>query len=314
MNRMYSSTTLWIALFGAFVLIIGCVPQKKFNEVALLKDQAEIENEQMKRRIKLNEEAITRLSQAEEEYKALQIEHRKLQGSFASLQREYDDCQERYKNLLEQNKTILSATNEEKQGLLEELTRQQLLVDEKQRELMRMESALDEREQKLRDLTALIDSQNERLSALRRSVSDALLGFSDTDLTVEEKNGRVYVTLSQNLLFPKGSRKVDKKGEDALAKLGQVMANNTDIRINVEGHTDSDGSADLNWDLSVNRATTVAKILINNGVSPQQVTASGRAYYDPVAPNDTEENKSLNRRTEIILSPRLEELMDIIKG
>lgn len=303
-----------IVLAGIIILGIGCVPQKKFNEVARLKDQAEIENDQMKKRIRYNEEAIARLTQVEEACKALQSEHKKLEGSFASLQREYDDCQERYNSLLEQNKTILTATNEEKQDLLEELTRQQLLVDKKQRELMSLESALEEREQKLNDLTSMIDNQNERLSALRRSVNDALLGFSDTDLTVEEKNGRVYVTLSQNLLFPKGSKKVDKKGEEALAKLGQVMANNSDIRINVEGHTDSDGSADLNWDLSVSRATTVTKILINNGVSPQQVTASGRAYYDPVAPNDTEENKSLNRRTEIILSPRLDELLDIIRG
>lgn len=295
-------------------LMVGCVSQKKFNEVALERDQAEIKNEQLNKRVRLNEELIGKLQQSADELVLLKQEHQRTLSSVENLQRELSDCTERYERLLDQNRNILTSTSGEKEALLREIAQKQGLLDDKQKELSMIESALIERERKLKELTEAMDAQNARLASLKDRVTGALLGFSAADLSIKEKNGRVYVTLSQNLLFPKGSRQIDKKGVEALGKLGEVLSQNPDIHINVEGHTDTDGSADLNWDLSVTRATAVAKILIDNGVTPTRVTASGRAFYDPIAPNDTEPNKSLNRRTEIILSPRLEELFDIIRN
>jgi len=304
----------YLFLLLPIALLASCVSQKKFNEVALQKDQAEMKNEQYAKRIKLNEDQIAQLQKSADELKVLQQEYQKQSINLENMQRELADCRQRYETMLEQNRTILSSTSGEKEALQRELAEKQLKLDEKQSELYQMEAALVERERRLTELTSMMEDQNAKLAALKDKVTGALLGFSASDLSVVEKNGRVYVTMSQNLLFPKGSKQIDKKGVEALGKLGEVLAQNPDIQINVEGHTDSDGSAVLNWDLSVTRATAVTNILIDNGVSPRQVTASGRAFYDPVAPNDTEANKSKNRRTEIILSPRLEDLFDIIRN
>lgn len=304
----------YLLLLLPIALLMSCVSQKKFNEVALLKDQAEMKNEQYAKRIRLNEDLIAQLQKSADELKVLQQEYQRQSTNVENLQKELADCRERYETMLDQNRTILSSTSGEKEALQRELAEKQLMLDEKQNQLYQMEAALVERERRLTELTSMMEDQNAKLAALKDKVTGALLGFSASDLSVVEKNGRVYVTMSQNLLFPKGSKQIDKKGVEALGKLGEVLAQNPDIQINVEGHTDSDGSAVLNWDLSVTRATAVTNILIDNGVSPTQVTASGRAFYDPVAPNDTEVNKSKNRRTEIILSPRLEDLFDIIRN
>lgn len=304
----------YLLLLLPIALLMSCVSQKKFNEVALLKDQAEMKNEQYAKRIRLNEDLIAQLQKSADELKVLQQEYQRQSTNVENLQKELADCRERYETMLDQNRTILSSTSGEKEALQRELAEKQLMLDEKQNQLYQMEAALVERERRLTELTSMMEDQNAKLAALKDKVTGALLGFSASDLSVVEKNGRVYVTMSQNLLFPKGSKQIDKKGVEALGKLGEVLSQNPDIQINVEGHTDSDGSAMLNWDLSVTRATAVTNILIDNGVAPTQVTASGRAFYDPVAPNDTEANKSKNRRTEIILSPRLEDLFDIIRN
>ena len=138
------------------------------------------------------------------------------------------------------------------------------------------------------------------------------MGFTDSDLTISEKNGKIYVSLSQNLLFASGSDKIDWKGKKAIIQVAQVLNSNQDILVNVEGHTDSDGNPNSNWDLSVRRATAVVKVLTGQGVDAKRVTASGRAFYDPIAPNNSAANKAKNRRTEIILSPKLDLLYDII--
>ncbi|MBK7870628.1 MAG: OmpA family protein [Saprospiraceae bacterium] len=147
---------------------------------------------------------------------------------------------------------------------------------------------------------------------LRTTVSGALTGFSDTDLTVEEKNGRLYVSLSQELLFRSGSDNVESKGRQALKQLADVLKKNPEIDITVEGHTDDVGNAASNWDLSVMRATSVVKVLTTYGIEPERVTASGRGLYAPIASNATATGKAQNRRTEIILSPKLDQLYQLL--
>jgi chemotaxis protein MotB len=147
-----------------------------------------------------------------------------------------------------------------------------------------------------------------------------LLNFKENDITVKVKNGKVYVSLAEQLLFGSGSIEVDAKGVTALQQLAKAIKDQRDINILVEGHTDnvpvSKKSAYMqdNWDLSVMRATSITKILTKSGVSPTQLTASGRGEYQPLATNDSPQNKQKNRRTEIIITPNLDELFRILES
>ena len=168
------------------------------------------------------------------------------------------------------------------------------------------------------ELQRVLDQQQAATTALRRKVSDALLGFNAKDLQVNVKDGKVYVSLSEQLLFKSGSTQVDPKGQDALRKLAAALQGNQDVNVLVEGHTDDvpvrgvvNGAKD-NWDLSVLRATEITRILTGAGLNPNQVTPSGRGKYQPVVANDSPANKALNRRTDIILTPKLDELFSIL--
>ncbi len=175
-----------------------------------------------------------------------------------------------------------------------------------------LQGDLAEREKRVKELESVINSQKAKIQAIEDKVNKALLGISKDDLSVTKQDGKLYVSLSQNLLFSSGSTTVNSKGKDALVKLSGALKNNPDLTITVEGHTDSDGQDKMNWDLSVKRATSVIDELMKNGVSPRNVIASGRGEHFPVATNDTSDGKAKNRRIEIILSPDLKELYDIV--
>jgi chemotaxis protein MotB len=147
-------------------------------------------------------------------------------------------------------------------------------------------------------------------------MTEALKGFNSSDLSVYQKNGKVYVRLSENLLFPSGSAVVNPKGVDALSKLAAVLNLNSDVSVNIEGHTDSipiRGRFKDNWDLSTARANAIVRVLVNNyKVDPVRVVASGHSYYDPIDTNATTQGRAQNRRTEIILSPKLDQMYKLL--
>ncbi|MEI6947508.1 OmpA family protein [Paraflavisolibacter sp. H34] len=176
---------------------------------------------------------------------------------------------------------------------------------------------LEAQQKRLADMQRILDQQRQMAENLRKKMADALVGFSAKDLTVTTKNGKVYVSLQENLLFPSGSAVVNPKGKDALGTLAQVLNSNPDINVLIEGHTDSipiRGKYEDNWALSVARSTAIVRILVNNyGVFPTRVTASGRSLYDPVDTNSTPDGRQRNRRTEIILAPKLDELMKLME-
>lgn len=179
-------------------------------------------------------------------------------------------------------------------------------------------SELEDREHTINELQDMINAQNEKVHALLNSVKEALLGFSSEELTVTEKDGKVYIAMSDKLLFESGSAKVDKRGKEALAKLAEVLNKQSDIDVFIEGHTDSKPINTVqfkdNWDLSVIRATSVVRILTKDyGVSPLQIQPAGRAEFIPVANNETADGRARNRRTEIILSPKLDKLFQMLK-
>lgn len=194
-------------------------------------------------------------------------------------------------------------------GLIEEIERLKKNMGE---ELRKKESELNVKEVKLKELQEVIAALNGKVEKLRNTITAAMESFKSEDISVMIKDGRIYISMSEKLLFRSGSYKVDPLGVDALGKLATVLINNPEIEITVEGHTDNVGTDLSNWDLSVMRATSIIRILTEKKVDPKRITASGRGPFLPVASNDTEEGRAKNRRTEIILSPNLRELFDIL--
>jgi chemotaxis protein MotB len=176
---------------------------------------------------------------------------------------------------------------------------------------------LEAEQQRLWELRKLLDQQRQAVESLRQKMADALTGFSSNELQVFVKNGRVYVSLQESLLFPSGSAVVNPKGKEALGTLAQVLNLNPDINVVVEGHTDSvpiRGRYEDNWALSVARSTAIVRLLTQTyKVDPTRVTASGRSKYEPVDTNTTPEGRQKNRRTEIILAPKLDQLMELLQ-
>jgi chemotaxis protein MotB len=176
---------------------------------------------------------------------------------------------------------------------------------------------LEAEQKRLLDMRKLLEEQRQSVEGLRKKMADALTGFNSNELQVFVKNGRVYVSLQENLLFPSGSAVVNPKGKQALGTLAQVLNSNPDINVVVEGHTDSipiRGKYEDNWALSTARATAIVRLLTDvNKVDPTRVTASGRSKYEPVDSNDTPEGRQRNRRTEIILAPKLDQLMQLLQ-
>ena len=189
----------------------------------------------------------------------------------------------------------------------------------KSQELNNKEKLLSEREKSLREMKAVIARQDSITQRLNDVLRNALLGFKSDELSVEIRDGKVYVSMSDKLLFKSGSANVEEKGKDAMRLLADVLSKNPDINILVEGHTDNvpikTATYKDNWDLSVGRATSIVRLLTDDyKLAPTRVTASGKGEFSPKANNDTAEGRAKNRRTEIILTPKLDEIMQLLNS
>jgi chemotaxis protein MotB len=179
---------------------------------------------------------------------------------------------------------------------------------------------LKEKEKKIEELEFLIQQREEYLSSIKDNLSEALRGFEGKGLTVEQKNGKVYVSLENRLLFPSASWEVNQGGQNAIRELSKVLANQDDLNVVIEGHTDSDpynGGKELadNWDLSVKRATSIVKLILSNrGIDPRRITAAGKSEYIPVSDNKSAAGKSKNRRIEVIIEPDLSKIEAMLQG
>lgn len=207
--------------------------------------------------------------------------------------------------------------NQQNSQLGKQTADQQNKLGQSQQTLQQQEQTLQQQQQKLQQLQALLAQQKNQSLQLKNKMAEALKGFNSNDLSVVQKNGKVYVSLSENLLFPSGSAVVNKNGIDALSKLAAVLNLESDVAVNIEGHTDSipiRGKYQDNWDLSTARANAIVRVLVNNyKVDPLRVIASGHSFYDQLESNSTPEGRSKNRRTEIILSPKLEEMYKLLE-
>jgi len=190
---------------------------------------------------------------------------------------------------------------------------------ESAKQLNATKAQIEEQRRRLQQLQSFVDAQQKATEALRKKIADALEGFNSNELTITRKNGKVYISMAEGLLFPSGSAEVNPKGKEALSKVASVLNTNPDINIDVEGHTDSlpihNRTYADNWALSTARATSIAHVLIDEyNVAPGKLVASGRSWYDPIQTNSTPEGRAANRRTEIILEPKLDEIMKLLNG
>ena len=239
------------------------------------------------------------LTQSQLEAAGLRADSTQLANQISKLNGEMTDLNKKINNLSNQNSQLGEQTATQ------------------QTQLSEREKALQQQQQKLQQLQALLAQQKNQSEQLKNKMAEALKGFNSNELTVVQKNGKVYVSLSENLLFPSGSAVVNPKGVDALSKLAAVLNLNSDVAVNIEGHTDSipiRGKFKDNWDLSTARANSIVRILVDNyRVDPVRVIASGHAFFDPLDTNGTPEGRTKNRRTEIILSPKLDEMYKLLE-
>lgn len=237
-----------------------------------------------------------------------------------TLQTKYDRLSKQYDYLLDNNSTLIAASARENKALMDEIATMQSRLQAKEDSLNTERRMLEKGRTRMEELERIIGRQDSTVNYVRQKVADALLGFTGKGLTVNMRDGKVYVSLENSLLFAPGSWEVAPNGKIALQNLAGVLAENQDISILVEGHTDNDpyrGQSQVrdNWDLSVMRATNVVKILTTNAsLDSKRITAAGRGEFVPLVDNNSPANKAVNRRTEIILTPDLSELANLLEG
>jgi chemotaxis protein MotB len=242
----------------------------------------------------------------------------KFQNDFDVLKVSYDNLKASY-DALEQNSTKAIAENSRKnRELLAQLeAKEQALASESMR-LNTLEKELEARSNRIVELERVIAMKDKAMTNLKNAITKALTDFEGKGLTIEQRDGKVYVSMENKLLFRSGSWAVGSEGRQAVEQLGKVLADNPDIAILIEGHTDNvpyKGNSQLrgNWDLSTKRATAIVNILRENlNIYPENLTAAGRGEYAPIASNDTAEGKAKNRRIEVVLTPKLDELSRLL--
>lgn len=308
------------------ILFTSCVPHQKFADASAKLENCEEENKRFRKELEaLQTEANefeSRMNVAERKISALESDTAVLGTSLRILRNQFDNLNALNNELINKTNSLRAGTEEEKQNLMTELDQVRINLQEKEDALNELEDALNikeqeilERERALNELRAKIDQKDSLMTALKKTLSDALLGFEGKGLTVEQKNGRVYVSMEAKLLFATGSTVVDKKGKKAIIDLSRAIQDTEGLDVMVEGHTDDDEFSRKefprnNWDLSVLRATSVINIMVENSdINPEILVAAGRSQYMPVDPDD----KSRNRRIEVILSPKLGELYEMIE-
>lgn len=297
-------------------LSTSCVSKKIYNDLEskyadLKKENRSISDEnadllKTKSQLELERDGLNK------ELVKVKSEREKLQADYAALNKKMDVLKDSYAALEKNSSESLKANMAKNRELLEQL-------GAKEKALALEQEQLNKNNQRLKELEDLIAAKEASMRKLKETLSKALNGFEGKGLTVEQKNGKVYVSMENKLLFSSGSWAVGSEGKKAVVEVGKVLGDNPDIAVLIEGHTDDvpyAGSGPIadNWDLSTKRATAIVAILSENKlVNKQNLTAAGRGEFSPLASNATTEGKSKNRRIEIILTPRLDEIADMLK-
>ena len=301
----------------AFLFLFSCVSSKKFNQLTGNYQDCQKTVQSLKEQNQALDSKITELqSKINKQNKDIE----QLSAQLKETTQNLDDSKSANERLKQFNTDLEKQLNSLKTGSSEEIARLMSKLQEAQADVQKREETLAQRTQRLQELEEILKQKDEAVKQLKQKVMDALLGFNNKGLTIQEKNGKVYVSLDEQLLFKTGQWVVDPKGQQALANLAEVLAQNPDINVMVEGHTDNvpmKGSGEVkdNWDLSVVRATAVTKILLKNkDIDPKRITSAGHGEFFPIDDANTPEARQKNRRTEIILTPKLDELFKILES
>jgi chemotaxis protein MotB len=317
-------------LFFVVAALGSCVTKKKFDDMSGRKSKLDLDLAECERAMA---KIQTQRKSLEEQLERMTENNRKLVKdstdtgqALRKTQKLYKELTSTYDKLINNHEKLMSNSATESSRLASDLARRESELKNLAASLTASKTQVDQlsgdlksREERLNELERVLAEKDKAVDNLRAKVSSALLGFKSGDLSVNVKNGKVYVSLSEQLLFKSGSTKVDPKGLDALQKLALALKDQQEVNVVVEGHTDdvpiAKGTLGMkdNWDLSVLRATEITRILTDAGLASERVTPSGRSKFVPVAQNTTADQKALNRRTEIILTPKLDELFQILE-
>lgn len=306
------------------VVLSSCVSKKIYTDLEnkytdLKKENRNLadENELLKK--DKNQLEMTRDSLSNALAK-LKSERDKLQTDCAATANNLKTLKESYAALEKNSNDALESNMNKNRELLAQLSAKEKALAEEQNRLNKMKAELESSSKRLNELESMIAAKDASMKKLKETLSKALNAFEGKGLTVEQKNGKVYVSMENKLLFQTGSWAVGTEGRKAVVEVGKVLAQNPDISVLIEGHTDNDkiygaigGGVENNWDLSTKRATAIVNILGENpGIQKKNLTAAGRGEFAPIVSNDTPEGKAKNRRIEIILTPKLDEISKML--
>ena len=302
-------------------LVSSCVTKRVYTELEEKYNKLRDNNSDL---FGENQDLIDKKKELEASTKTLQSEIAKLGTASAKLKEEIDrldakktKLEQEYDELSKMSSQQLSEKEQQNRALLVQLQEKESKLAEESARLEKLQGDLDSRSKRVNELEGLIAAKEAKMQRLKDAVSAALSGFEGKGLTVERKNGKVYVSMENKLLFGSGSWAVGDQGRSAVVNLAGVLRQNSDIDVLIEGHTDDvpyggQGTVTDNWDLSTKRATAIVRILVNNNVSPKQITAAGRGEFLPVASNASVSGKAKNRRIEIILAPNLDAINELL--
>ena len=316
MNRRISLVALTL------IVLVSCVSPKVYKELegkyTNLKKENRTLSEENETLLKAKNEAENSLKQLQTEYDEAVVQRDKLQSDYNALKSNHENLKASY-DALEENSSAAIAENAKKnRELLAQLeAKEQALASENLR-LESLKKELENRSRRVEELESLIAEKEAAMTNLKNAISRALTDFEGKGLTIEQRDGKVYVSMENKLLFSSGSWAVGSEGRRAVQQLGNVLGDNPDIAVLIEGHTDNvpytgSGQVKGNWDLSTKRATAIVEILRENeAINPENLTAAGRGEFAPIATNDTTEGKAKNRRIEVILTPKLDEISKLL--
>ncbi|GAA4046535.1 OmpA family protein [Flavobacterium chungnamense] len=305
-------------------LSTSCVSKKIYNDLenkfAELKKENRTLADSNEDLTKSKNQLETDKSKLQSEYDKLKAERDKLLADFTASDKNLKTLQASYNALEKDSNEALTANINKNRELLAKLEAKEKSMAAEQERLNKLKAELDASSKRLSELEAYIAAKDASMKKLKETLSKSLKAFEGKGLTVEQRNGKVYVSMENKLLFGTGSWAVGAEGKTAVVAVGKVLADNPDISVLIEGHTDDDkilgnigGGIENNWDLSTKRATAIVNILSENkGVKKDNLTAAGRGEFAPLMSNDTPEGKAKNRRIEIILTPKLDEISKML--
>lgn len=315
--------TLKYLCIGVLTLnLIGCVSQKKFLELEDQFQSLERTNEQLTAKLEdcKSEKAALEdeIRYSKDRINILKSQRDELIKDFELTKDKFDKLEESYNALEKNSSQALAENSKQNRELLQQLEDKERTLAKEQERLEQLQKDLQSRSKRVEELENLIAEKEQKMNTLKDNLSKALTNFEGQGLSVEMRDGKVYVSMENKLLFDSGSWNVGQEGQKAVQELGKVLANNPDINVLIEGHTDDvpyggNGPLKDNWDLSTKRATEVLKLLLKNSqIQPGNLTAAGKGKYAPLAPNTTEEGKAKNRRIEVVLTPKLDQISKLL--